>query len=104
MGIYNSYFLIEKLKPSIYFTQEKPHDLGEIADKYLNETPGKSHDETFGMRKIEGLYYIGNNQATIFNNNILIDDEKFEGTPGLWELLMLRHPQGFTKEDYDNYA
>ena len=30
----------------------------EIADKYLNKTPGRSHDETFGMRKMEGLYYI----------------------------------------------
>ena len=56
------------------------------------------------QRKIEGLYYIGNKQATIFNNNILIGDEKFRGTPGLWELIMLRHPQGFDKEDYDNYA
>ena len=47
--------------------KEEPYDLGEIADKYLNKTPGRSHDETFGMRKIEGLYYIGNKQATICN-------------------------------------
>ena len=84
--------------------EDEPLDLGEIADKYLNETPLPSRDTTFGMRKIEGLYYIGNKQATIADNNILIGNEKFRGTPGLWELIMFRHPKGFTKDDEDNYA
>ena len=83
--------------------KEEPYDLIEIADKYLNETIPYARDRTFGIRKIEGLYYIGNNQATIFNNNILIDDEKFRGTPGLWELIMKRRPYNYTKEDHDNY-
>ena len=52
----------------------------------------------------KGLHYIGNKQATIVNNNIIIGDEKFEGTPGLWELIMLKNPQGFSDEDYNNYG
>ena len=36
-------------------------------------------------------------------NNILIDDEKFRGTPGLWELIMERHPYNYTKDDIDSY-
>ena len=52
----------------------------------------------------KGLFYLGNKQATIFNNNILIGGEKFKSTPGLWELIMSRHPHNFTKEDEANYV
>ena len=37
------------------------------------------------------------------DNNILIGDEKFKGTPGLWELLMSKNPDNFTDNDYDEY-
>ena len=77
-------------------------DFGEIAEDYL-QTPLPSRDTTFGIREKEGLYYIGNQQATIYNNNIIIGDEKFEGTPGLWELVMAKNPIGYTDKDYSNY-
>ena len=38
------------------------------------------------------------------NNNVIVDGEKFRGTPGLWELIMSKNPEDFTKEDYENYA
>ena len=59
--------------------------VGEIAEEYLKDP---NRDTTFGIRNKEGLYYIGNKQATIVNNNIVVGDEKFKGTRGLWELLM----------------
>ena len=69
--------------------EEKSQSIGEIAKEYL----GRSNpDETYGMYKKEGLYYIGNKHATIADNNIVINDEKFKGTPGLWELLMSKKP------------
>ena len=83
--------------------KEKQYDLDEIAKEYLN-TPPLTRDTTFGMHNEEGLYYIGNKQATIFNNNILIEDEKFEDTPGLWELIMTKRPKFFNDKDYENYA
>ena len=47
---------------------------------------------------------MGNEQAIIFRNNILIDDEKFEGTPGLWELITSKKPkEPIGKEDHENY-
>ena len=82
--------------------EEKPLDFGEIAKNYL-DTPLPSRDTTLGIRKEKGLYYIGNKQATIFNNNILIDGEKFEGTPGLWELIMTKNPVNYFQEDKANY-
>ena len=53
------------------------------------------------MRKREGLYYLGNKQATILDNYIIIAGEKFKGTPGLWELLMTESLDDST--DYENY-
>ena len=81
--------------------EEKPLGLGEIAKEYLKDP---NRDTTFGIRNEEGLHYIGSKQATIVNNNIIVEGEKFRGTPGLWELIMSKNPEDFTKEDYDNYA
>ena len=80
--------------------EASPLALGEIAKEYLKDP---NRDTTFGIRNVEGLYYIGNKQATIVNNNILIGDEKFTGTPGLWELLMSKNPDNFNENDYDEY-
>ena len=81
--------------------KKEPLDLGEIAKEYLKDPDS---DTTFGIRNEEGLYYIGNKQATIVNNNIIIGDEKFEGTPGLWDLNMSKNPKYFTEDDYKNYT
>ena len=42
-------------------------------------------------------------KATIFNNNIEIEGEKFEGTPGLWELLTSKTLKDNTDDDYEDY-
>ena len=96
---------IEKLPQAIQPLGEAsgeatPLSLGEIAEEYLKDP---NRDTTFGIRNVEGLYYIGNKQATIVGNNILIGDEKFTGTPGLWELLMSKNPDNFTENDYNEY-
>ena len=101
---------IEKLPQAITFPttqplgeasgKEDPLDFGEIAKEYLNRP---IRDTTFGIRNEEGLYYIGNKQATIVNNNIIVDGEKFEGTSGLWELIMTKNPVDYKEKDYNNY-
>ena len=91
----------EKLPLGEASGEASPSALGEIAEEYLKDP---NRDTTFGIRNVEGLYYIGNKQATIVDNNILIGDEKFEGTPGLWELLMSKKPDYFNENDYNEYA
>ena len=78
-------------------------DFGEIAKDYLKDP---NRDTTFGIREKQGLYYIGNKQATIVNNNIIVGGEKFRGTRGLWELLMSinPNPEYFDDNDYKEYA
>ena len=83
--------------------KEEPLDLGEMAEKHLNRPVT---DEVYGIYVKERLYYIGNKQATIVNNNIIVGNEKFRGTPGLWELLVSKSPDSnnFTRKDYENYS
>ena len=98
---------IEKLPQAMQPTGEAPEEeeeemIGEIAKKYINRP---NPDETFGIRKKQGLYYIGNKQAIIFCDNIIIDNEKFESTNDLWELITSKKPQAPTNiKDYDNYV
>ena len=76
--------------------------VGEIAYEFLNKP---FSDKTFGIRKEKDHHYIGNKHIIIDNNDIIIaeNDERFEGTPGLWELIMSKNPKNFTDKDYDNY-
>ena len=82
--------------------EEEPQSIGEIAGKYLNRP---ITDEVYGIYKKEGLYYIGNKQATIADNNIIIDDEKFKGTPCLWELIVSKNPDDtiYMYKNYETY-
>ena len=43
---------------------------------------------------------------TIGFNNIIVDDEKFVGTPGLWELIMKNkpNPDNFNEKDLETYG
>ena len=63
-------------------------------------------DKTFGLRDKDGKFYIGNKKAKIKDNNIIVGDKTYTGTPGLWELIVARSPDDriFTNGEYDNYA
>ena len=76
--------------------------VGEIAYEFLNKP---NRDKTFGIRKEKDDHYIGNEHVIIKDNDIIIkkNGERFEGTRGLWELIMSKTPRNFTDKDYDNY-
>ena len=63
-------------------------------------------DKTFALRNKDGKFYIGNNEAKIKENNIIVGENEYSGTPGLWELIVAATPDDkiFTNGDYDNYA
>ena len=63
-------------------------------------------DKTFGLRDKDGRFQIGNKDAKIKDNNIIVGDKTYTGTPGLWELIVARFSDDriFTNEDYDNCA
>ena len=80
--------------------EEEEELIGEIAYEYLNKP---YRDTTFGIRKEKGRHYIGDTHVIIHRDNIIVDNEKLKGTPGLWELITSNKPQNYTEEDYGNY-
>ena len=81
---------------------EEDESVGDLAYISLNRP---NRDKTFGIRKEEGHHYIGNKHVIIDNNDIVIREngERFEGTPGLWELITSMNAKKYTDQDYDNY-
>ena len=45
-------------------------------------------DKTFELRDKDGKFYIGNKEAKLKENNILVGNKEYAGTPGLWELIV----------------
>ena len=69
----------------------------------------KEADTTFGITSKDNKFYIGNRNIKIKGNDTEVlgndgnVDEKYKGTPGLWELIVLQKPKNFTDEDEANY-
>ena len=63
-------------------------------------------DRTFGLRDMDGKFYIRNKEAKIKENNIIVGDKEYAGTPGLGELIVARSRDDkiFTNGYYDNNA
>ena len=65
--------------------------IGDIAENYLRKFATMSGaDNTFGLRDKDGKFYIGNKEAKIKENNIIVGNKEYAGTPGLWELIVAR--------------
>ena len=84
---------------------EETQYIGEVAGKYLRKFTTKGEaDRTYGLYDRDGNFYIKNKPVVIKGNSIIADDEKYEGTPGLWELIVSKSPKDYTTEDKVNYA
>ena len=101
---------IENLQPIGEASGETPGEeedeelVGEMAAEYL-KLEDKIRDRTFGINKIGKHHYIRDTNVIIDNNDIIIDDEKFKGTPDLWNLIMLKEPprKDYSLKDRENY-
>ena len=81
--------------------------IGNIAEHYLRKFSSTScTDRTLGLRDKDGKFYIESNEAKINENNIIVGEKEYDGTPGLWELIVAttHDDKIFTNGDYDNYA
>ena len=98
--------------PSIQAVEEPPEGedtqyIGEVAEKYLKKYATKSESDTmYGLHDRGGKSYIGNKLVIIVNNDIVFSRDEYEGTEGLWELIVSKNPDDtiYTDKDYDNYA
>ena len=63
--------------------------IGHIAEQYLRKFASVSGaGKTFALRDKDGKFYIGNKEAKIKENNVIICNGEYVGTPGLWELIV----------------
>ena len=51
-------------------------------------------------------HFTWNKETKVKENNIIVSDKEYIGTPGLWELIVATTSDDkiFTNGDYDNYA
>ena len=72
--------------------------------KYLNPDSRAQMDTTFGIRFADnGTWMIGDKEIEIDDDNIVIDEEVYQGTPGLWSLVTNKAPRKYTEDDLDRY-
>ena len=102
--------------------EDKYKHLGKTAFNYLHNKGSYKSDLPFGIHKgNDGFYYLGAEKIpntpntynlnskyklTIADDNIVVDDEKFIGTPGLWELIMKAEPdhKKYEQKDLEEYG
>ena len=85
---------------------EKPSSittLGPLVQKYIGST---DVDRTYGIRKEGTKLYMGETEVKIDNNDIMVDDVTYEGTPGLWNLIMEKNrgkiARNYEEDKYTN--
>lgn len=82
---------------------------GAIAGKYIFEMIANKGsrviDKVFGLRydKETDQFHIGSEYAKVEKNDLQVKGEWYEGTVGLYELLVLQRPKHFTEQDLRNY-
>ena len=92
--------------PTLDASKEDILKLGPTAVKALKRFLTKEGaDKTFGIYDKDGEFYIGNKEVEIKDNNIIVDNEEYKGTPGLWELIVSKEPDRdiYNPIDHENY-
>jgi len=60
--------------------------------KYLRKFATDEADKRYGLKNRNDQWYLGNSKVDIVDNNIKIGDTEYQGTEGLWHLLMMDKP------------
>ena len=70
--------------------EEEDVFIGDIAEQYLRKFATVSGaDKTIGLRDKDGRFYIGNKEAKIKDNNIIVGDRTYTGGNLLWQDLRM---------------
>jgi len=72
-----------------------PINIGIIADQYMRASRGKPGDHTFGLKDKDGQFFLGNAEVGIDGNDLIIGDKRCHGTPGLWDLIVMKKTGGW---------
>ena len=91
--------------PALELTEEELIKIGPIARKYIQSNLGRTTTRA-GIYSEDDNLKIGYKPVKIENDDIIINDERFIGTPGLWELITsnnIPEKEKYKAEDLANY-
>lgn len=75
---------------------------------YLSELKNKNNfniDRSFGPKYIdENELQLGREKIAFLNNVIIVGDEKYPATQGLYELIFMKSPSDYSETDLKNYS
>ena len=82
-------------------------NVGPIAKRYLERYLSRTEgDQTFGLRSEQGVWKMGDKEIRVNGDDIIVGDQEYQGTPGLWELIVKDKPSegNYTEDDLRTYA
>ena len=91
--------------PALELSKEELIKIGPIARKYIQSNLGRTTTRA-GIYSEDDNLKIGYRPVKIENDDIIINDERFKGTPGLWELITsnnIPEKEKYKAEDLANY-
>ena len=89
-------------------TEEEKTNLGPIAETFLKTPWNKENlDLNFGLntQNEKRKYKIGDKFVDFDGDDIMVEGERFKGTPGFWALIISKNPSpdNYTNEDKKQY-
>ena len=89
-------------------TEEEKTNLGPIAETFLKTPWNKENlDLDFGLntQNEERKFKFGDKEVKFDGNDIVVEGERFVGTPGFWALIISKNPSpgDYTDDDKKNY-
>ena len=78
-------------------------DYGPLAEAFTRIYTDDTVDKTFGICVKNGKFMIGNKISKIQGDNIVIGNEVYVRTPGLWTLITEKNPKEYDEEVYERY-
>ena len=89
--------------PALGMTEEELIKIGPIARKYIQSNLGRATTKA-GLYSEDDNLKIGYRPVKIENDDIIIDDERFKGTVGLWELITSKDIPDISEYDATDLA
>lgn len=75
-----------------------------IVQRYYENIPNDQLDKYFGVIMKDHRYKMGSEYVQIIDNKVLlVGNELYLGTIGLWSLIMKKKPSNYTQADLDPY-
>ena len=98
---------VVKRSPIIYRkrTWDDNRDVSAL-EFYEREYPQKAQEKYYGIVRDEqdpDQLFMGDKRVNVENNDVIVDEVVYTGTPGLWSLIMEAVPKQYTREDMENY-